>query len=345
MVDRAIIEEILAAAVNAPSGDNAQPWEFVLDGALLSIYNVERDATIYNHRQRGSYLAHGALVENIVLRAADHGFSVEVRPFPGNGRTAELRFIPNAAKPDPLSRAIESRTTNRKPYRNERLSAADRTSLLESGTFFGCEIQIVESDERKALIAQAVGANEKLLFEHRGLHSFLFSMIRWSEAESAQPGLYVMTMEFPAPLRFLLRRVFSHWTVIEILNRIGLSSFISKQSTATHAASAAFGAITISGKTDTDYFNAGRTFERLWLTATERGISLQPVTAMPYLLERVREGEADMFSESEQARIREAGEAIESGIECGDRHIAMLFRVGYCTPPTAHSGKLPPVFR
>lgn len=350
MIARTTIEQLLRPAVNAPSGDNSQPWEFAFDGSTLSIYNLsERDATIFNYKQRGSYLSHGALVENIVLMASREGLSVDVRPFPGEaGLTAQLVFSDTGAVPDSLSDGIENRTTNRKPYEKRELERADTDTLMHAvSSVREASLSLVGDRSAVEQLAAVIGRTEKLLFSHRDLHKFLFSMIRWSPREEVEtPGLYVMTMEFPAPLRFLLKNVFSKWSVLNMLNKIGLSSFISKQSTANHAASSAFGAIIIEGHSNTDYFNAGRALERAWLAATKAGLAIQPVTAMPYLLDRVRENAASMFSTQERELIQNSGEAIERAFSLsGGKHIAMLFRTGYDGQPSAHSAKLPPRFR
>lgn len=64
------IKKILEAAVQAPSGDNSQPWRFEIrdrDGEIR-IFNIpERDKSLYNYGQMASCVAHGALIENNVF--------------------------------------------------------------------------------------------------------------------------------------------------------------------------------------------------------------------------------------------------------------------------------------
>ena len=65
---RQVIEEILNLAVWAPSGDNCQPWRFEATDNKINIFNVpHKDQALYNFRQSGSLVAHGALVENILI--------------------------------------------------------------------------------------------------------------------------------------------------------------------------------------------------------------------------------------------------------------------------------------
>lgn len=82
-MDRNTIEKILEAGVRAPSGENSQPWRFVMSGDTLSIYNLpDRDRSLYNIDQLGSFVAHGALIENIMIAASAFQYAAEPTFFP-----------------------------------------------------------------------------------------------------------------------------------------------------------------------------------------------------------------------------------------------------------------------
>ncbi|MCR4325650.1 MAG: hypothetical protein NUV59_02490 [Patescibacteria group bacterium] len=343
-------DDILKTAVLAPSGDNAQPWSFALDGDTLNVYNLsDRDPTLYNFKQRGSYLAHGALAENISISAAHAGYVAVIEPFPKNSTcTMRISLKPASARKDPLYDAIHVRTTNRKPYDIRSLAPEDRTALLDAAAG-ATEISLKLAEERDTIriIAENVSANERLLFEHRPLHDFLFGVIRWTEnAERVKPGLYIKTMEFPTPLQYIIKYALRHWPVVQTLNKIGLSRAIARDSAKNHMASSAIGAIVASDYSDIAFMSAGRTFQRVWLTAASRGLSIQPITAISYLMQRVNERETASLSEEHIALIRDAAGNIGRAMELkGREHIAMLFRIGYDGEPTARSSKLPPTFQ
>jgi len=343
MSARDVIADTLSTAVHAPSGDNSQPWEFKRTGnSVLMLNRAEGDPTLYNFRQRGSYLSHGAVAENIAIAAAAMGFQCDIIPFPGvAGTTAEVRFTEAGSTNEPLRSFIERRATNRKPYDIRSLDGRHRDALLGAIQYGTAAVKLIEDRDSIEEMATAVSQNERLLFENRLLHDFLFDMIRWTATEErAQPGLYVKTMEFPLPLQFMFRYVFRHWWIVRLLNRVGLSSAIPKQSALGYAASSAIGAVIIDGDSDTDFFNAGRTLQRMWLTAASLGVSLQPITAMPYLMQRVEAGEADMFNSKHIEIITKSYARIASVFEVqGNKRIAMLFRIGYDGEPTARSHK------
>lgn len=347
MIDRLLIEHLLDIAVQAPSGDNAQPWQFKIEQNVLFILNVPgKDATLYNFQERGSFLAHGALIENICIIAPTVGCSASVELFPPvENCTAKITLTESPPVEDILSVNIAKRCSNRKPYNAKRpLEESDRTVLVDSvAKIAGVHIYSVGKDKIPQL-ADTICLNERLLFENKPLHDFLFGMIRWSrEEEEKSPGLYVKTMEFPLPLQFLLRYVFSNFGIVEQLNLIGLSRFIPKQSAQIYLASSAFFAVTIENTSARDYVIAGRAAQRFWLTAEKQGVNVQPVSGIPYLAERIRAGEGEAFSQEHQSLILDADAHISTlfGFKSTER-IAMLFRVGYGSNPTAKSLKFPP---
>ena len=348
MSARSFIPAILERAINAPSGDNSQPWRFKIEGATVSIFNVpESDPTLYNFRQRGSYIAHGALVENIVILSMGAGFHAKVEPFPEiPDCTARISLSERETIIDPLEAAIGKRATNRKPYKKGSLESPHRAALEASiQESAGVRLKLMESPQELEILAQAISLNELLIMENRRLHDLLFGMIRWSSAhERRAPGLYLKTMEFPLPVQILFRTLLRFWFCVRLLNVFGLSKSIPKQSAPIYRSSSAIGALILENDRDESFLSAGRAFQRLWLTATSLGVSLQPVTAIPYLMQRVEAGEAQAFSPKHTEMIRAAyGKITKTFGLVGEEHIAMLFRVGYGDAPSARSSKLPPV--
>lgn len=345
---RTLFHTLLSRAVEAPSGDNSQPWRFSFDGDSLLLLNApDADETLYNFRQHGSYVAHGAVIENLSLLAGEHGYALVTELFPhGNGITARLTLKPGEIRKTPLTAALERRATNRKPYRDESLTVDDRRAIVETlRQSVDVTLRLVENAEDRAHIAHTVSLNEQLLMENQDLHDFLFGMIRWSRTEEEKkPGLYVKTMELPVPVRFLFRYVVNHWALVRLLGVTGFSRVIRKQTGAVYGKSAAFGALVVRSEEPKDFIDIGRALERLWLTATVHGVSMQPVTALPYLGQRIRAGEAGVFSKKHQELIRAANDELARMFRLTDgEHIGFLFRLGYSDSPSAQSKKLPPI--
>ena len=344
------LRNTLDLAVYAPSGDNSQPWAFSIEGGVLYMFNKpESDPTLYNFKQRGSYVAHGAVVENVVLLMAEAGYEAHVTLFPGVAHcTAKISFVAAQPRPTPLVPMLTKRVTNRKPYTPTPLLHTHTNQLATVGkTMHGASFCIIEDSARIQKLGKILSLNEQLLMQNRSLHDFLFSIIRWTRDEELKnPGLYISTMELPLPVRFLFKYAIRFWGVVRILNYIGFPYVISSQTASLYGMSGAIGVITVDAEDDEHFIAAGRVLQRVWLTATSLGISVQPVTAIPYLAQRVRAGEADAFSKQQQDSIRVAEEAIRDIVQLHDSaHVAMILRMGYGEQPTAQSVKMSPHFQ
>ena len=347
MIRRDVLQDILNLAVNAPSGDNAQPWKFKIDGTTVSVFNIpDKDGTLYNYKQRGSLVSHGAVIENIVIIAKQRGLTTKVQILPDEKDcTAKIEFSEGTIAHQELFNAIPLRATNRKPYTGEALTAQQKEKLFASAKDANGELRLVESSQLIKELSLALSLNEQLLMENRELHDFLFAMIRWTkEEEQRTSGLYVKTMEFPTPVQLLLRFVVVHWGATQFLNKIGLSKVIPKQSSALYATSSAFGAICIRNSSETSFIEGGRALQRVWLTATSLGLSIQPVTALPYLMQRIEDKDIRSLSKEHVAQIEDSYAHIRLAFNLNDEErIALLFRLGRGDAPTAVSMKHPPL--
>ncbi len=343
-----LIKEIITASINAPSGDNSQPWRFLIRHNVLSIFNLpERDLTLYNHAQYGSFLAHGALVENILINASCHSLTatVEVFPEPHNDIfVSRLTFTPAAIQADSLQPSISQRSTNRKMYAKTPLAPAELDAFKQSvaEAHSSAKLHIIEDPRVRSKLADALSANERILLENKTLHDVFFSHVRWSheEEQKYRTGLYAKTLEL-APPQLAVFKLCRRWGFLSLANRLGLSKFIAKENAKTYGSGALFGIVTIANEDKKNYFDAGRVIERIWLKATKFGLGFQPVTAIPYLALKVA-AEPEVFSEAQAALITASEKTVRSLFHINQEPIAMIFRIGHASSPSATSSRLQP---
>ena len=342
------IQKIIAESVFAPSGENCQPWKFAVDGSSIHIFNVpEADQSLYNFEQKGSYVAHGALIENIVIVALKYGYKTSVKLFPIKEETdlvATLTLDATNPRELPLYPFIAKRCTNRKDHAHQKLSDDQKKQLIEIARETGLgELKITDEENALNILGKALAVNEQVMFENKKLHNFFYEHIIWKEEDQGKAGgFYIKTLEFlPHQLKGV--KLFKNWIILKILNKIGkVSRMIAKENSEKYANSGALAIVVAKGNTREDFVNAGRVAERIWLKATELGLSVHPCTGTIYLTERIKGGGTDAFSQSHLETIKTAYSQIERTFGVKDKTIPMLFRIGYADEPSARSLRMKP---
>lgn len=346
-----IIKQILEVAVNAPSGENAQPWRFEVRGNEISIFNVpERDQSLYNFSQKGSLVAHGALIENISITAPMLGCGTKINllPDPKDSNliaTVSLdKLLSQHKKEKGLYSSIIKRSTNRKPYKKIPLNNNQLNELQSVvNEVEGGRIVFIKDGKKMKEVSGACSINEQVMFENKFIHNFFFDHINWTEKEELDKklGFYIKTLELPLPIQFMLR-LLKYWSVMNFLNKLRLNKVIAKGNAATYSNASAMAAFVVNGDTQKNFIIAGRLMQRLWLKATELGLSAQPMAGMLFFMQAINGGENGKFSASQVELIKNAYKNVKNVFGVNSEAIVMILRIGHGGEPSARSSKLPP---
>ncbi len=336
-------------AITAPSGENCQPWKFFVSGNEIKIFNLpEKDLSLYNFNQFGSYISHGAVIENIVISAKEYGYSSDVSVFPSSQNSNHVSTIRLSKQEeigrDPLFSYIERRASNRNPYEGRLLSKDSEHKLIQAaGEIEGIGLKLITEKEKKARLGKYLSVSDRLLFENRKLHDFLFSHIIWDEKESQKKksGFYVKELALPAPIERIFKLLRS-WDKVKIFNKFGFSRVAAKGNVKLYSKVGALGAILSENSKPQNYILAGRATQRVWLEATRLGLSIQPVTGIIFFIQRLLGGDRENFSEEQAKMVRNAFNGIVGEFNPGNKNIAMLFRIGYSKKEAFKSLRLPP---
>jgi nitroreductase len=341
------IKHIIRAGTLAPSGENAQPWRFKVVGNTIELHNnPDSDQSPYNWGQRASYLSNGAALENMLIAASALGCRVNTKLFPDLSNpnlVAELELQKTQMVTDKLYPFIDGRVTNRKPYSNEALTREqiEYLSRTSSDVGYGSEIFFTQDEEAKKVLGRAGGTNEEVMMSNREIHDFFFDHVTWTKEEDNKKkvGFYIKTLELPKPAQVAFR-LFRHWLIMSIFNKLGAPAAIGKQNGAVYAQAGAIGVITIPANTPTDYLMVGRVFERLWLKVTELGLSLQPMTGVLFFMLGIKNGVTASFSSEQLKKIKQSYADIEATFKIEpNQTIALMFRIGKADKPTAQARK------
>jgi len=343
------IQKILEISVNAPSGSNSQPWSFHVRGNQIDIIaHPEKDHPILNFRNRGTWIAHGALIENIKIAAAALGYKLSIKNFPDSQNpnlTARISFTESLPpSEESLFRVIPKRTTNRKPYEIKSLTYKQKEELLKSVQEIGggVEMRLTEDREKVKVLGQAGAVNEIVTLENKVLHKLFFDEIVWTreEEDARKKGLYLKTMELKPPQEKALK-LFKSWKIMNFLNKFGVARGIAKGNARVYASTPVMGAILVNDS-DKDFIIAGRLMERLWLKATAWGFGFHIITGVLFFHQKIKAGKTKDFSDKHIKLINDAYEKTASIFGVGNKLVAIMFRIGDGGEPTARSTKKPP---
>ncbi|HQF57468.1 MAG TPA: hypothetical protein PK831_03150 [Candidatus Magasanikbacteria bacterium] len=344
-----IILNILKAAVRAPSGDNSQPWRFeVSNNNNIKIYNLpEKDNPIFNYKQRGSHIAHGALIENIIIAAKENGMNVKVNLFPQGTSSdfiAEIDLLPDQSiKKDPLFEFIFKRAINRKHYKDKLLTDEEKKFIFDDlKEIDNGKIILIEDKNKVEKLGKAFSINEVVMLENKFLHKYFFNDVRWTDEQEREhkTGLYAKTMELKPP-ELAVFKILSHWRINKILCKLGIAKFIAKENAKGYG-TGTIGAIIMKDGSPESYIKAGMIMQRIWLKATQLGLSLHPVTGVVFMMMSINENKNEAFSDVHVDLLKKAYFEIKDNLGINEGEITITFKIGDGGKSSGYSSRLEP---
>jgi hypothetical protein len=91
-----------------------------------------------------------------------------------------------------------------------------------------------------------------------------------------------------------------------------------------------------------DYFTAGRSLQRMWLTATERNLAVHPMTTLPYFFARLLRAGGEAFDERTIEELRQIRPRYEQLFRLTPSTAeVLLFRIGFAEESTNRSRRRP----
>ena len=291
------IEKILDEARFAPSGDNLQPWLFkVHSESHIALYksvpeNVTEPAYFFTGTSRGL----GCIVENVVIAALHFGYSAEItlseEMDTDSDFIADIRFTPGVFSPqekednEKLFLVMRARRTDRRHYQKKSLSDATKQRLAATALQAGGRLYFVEGEKRLRRFGKAITAQDDYFWTDALLRDNLIKTIHFSrQDQAASSGMPLPTLGLGwlgvfSKMTFLLAyRMDWLWKIVSWQSKVAMRK--------TYTASGALMFLTLpqqsrikpyqGGWCWQDSFQGGRIAERLWLSATAEGLSLQP---------------------------------------------------------------------
>jgi molybdopterin/thiamine biosynthesis adenylyltransferase len=335
---------LVKAGIQAPSGDNAQPWKFILSDNKISVrIDPDADRSFFNVGQTASIISCGAVIENIFIACIRLGIQPEIKYHAG-GMESDIGadIILNPAAPDSgkagdfLYEAIWQRHTNRTMYTKESIPGSVLQECRDCILCFpGTKLYTLTRKQDLKKLAGIIYRIDRIRTENPALHKHLNQMIRFSPEQEQKTcdGLPLKNLEagFAGELFLKFTRP---WPVMNAMNKIGAGRMVAFHSYKTAVCSSAVMLIAVDGMKPDDLIAGGRVLQRIWLTLTALGWHVQPMAAAPLFYMRMALGKGNEFS----ARHLHMLESVKKeyfnlfpGLESQMGQV-MLFRIGRGRP-------------
>jgi len=325
---------LVEAGIQAPSGDNAQPWKFKCSENKLSVLlDPGADRSFFNINQIASIISCGAVIENIKIACSQLGVQPEIKFFSDKSDIGgSITINGSQVQKDPQFESIWQRHTNRTMYRQEAIPGAALQNCKNSISCFpGARLYTVTEKEKLKKLAKIIYQIDRIRTEHRSLHEHLNKMIRFTshEIHKSNDGLPLKNLQAGfAGEQFL--KLTRSWSVMNFLNKIGVGRLVAMHSKQCIVNSSAVMLLSVDGIKDKDFLMGGRALQRIWLELTCQGYHVQPMTAVTLFFMRRLLAKENEFSQKHIQLLESVKEQYLNffpGLDDKNGQI-MLFRVG-----------------
>jgi hypothetical protein len=271
------------------------------------------------------------------IAATAFGLDARITYLPSAGDDdlmATVHLIHNEISPDPLNDAIWRRQTNRKFYEKRALPSPVLRDLHECmSDFSGVTLHFITAPHDLRQVAKMVFKVDRIRTEHRPLHEHLCKMVRYSQEDAAgkQDGLPLKNLEAGLAGEIFLKAT-RPWWVMNLANKVGLGKMVALHAYQGIVNSSGVALLTVNGTETKDFLSGGQALERIWLTITQKGLAMQPMTAITLFWLRWQMEGIDRFAKPHRKLLRDVWQQYRELFPevdfSKDGHV-MLFRIGY----------------
>ncbi len=263
------LAEAAAAAGYAPSIHNTQPWRWHLAGNELDLY-LERDRVlaVTDPDARLAVLSCGAALQHARTALAAEGWHATVVRLPDGADPDHLAHLQVDGQMAPQPHAVRQvhtialRHTDRRPVTGDPVGLDDLAAIAGAVEADGARLHILDGDQILELAAAAAHAQGVEADEPEWRAELAY----WTGGtRPAGAGIPDAAIPDDAPQTTVPGRDFGHRGDLPI--------------SAQHDKAATFAILHGRSDEPSDWLRAGEALAAGWLTATERGVSVMPISA------------------------------------------------------------------
>ena len=270
---------VAAAAIRAPSGGNVQPWYVEADDESVTVRVAPEFTSAMDVAFRGSAVAVGAALFNARVAAAAHGRLGTVSVGDDGGTLAATLRFGHDADPElaALYQPMLDRETNRHHGEPTELSAETIVALHAVAERNGARLSVVTDRSDIDAAAAILAAADRTRYLTARLHAEMFSELRWPGDPAPDTGIDVRSLELD-PGDYAVMGILRRPEVMAHLADWNAGSALGDDTRDRVRASSGLAVVSVTGNELADYARGGSAMEAVWITAQQRGLTVQPVS-------------------------------------------------------------------
>lgn len=327
---------IMHAGVLAPSADNRHCFRFQATDDGIGLHVGDDYVGAPFHRKTLHRISLGAVVENMVVRAACLGYTAEAEWLPepeAPGLVAYLRLRAAPPVDHPLDVAIERRHTNRRLWYAG--PALQPEALAGFGRLIadipGVSLSFFDAEPQRSQLLRLMWLAESERFAVKSMHEDLFSAVRFDVGwhTSAAEGLPPGALAIEPGMRWAFAQL-RHWPLMNVLRLVGVHKLLGLRAAYLPARLAPHrGVLSTERPLHEGAPAVGRALQRIWLEAARLELAMQPLAGAALLA---------------LADYREVGQATRELLRQGwaaltDQTPLLVLRLGHASTPDVRTGR------
>jgi len=328
--------KIVSAGIQAPSGDNLQPWEIhpSKDYNSFKLYGVEDKEDFFDVANSATHISGGAFLENIVISAQNLGYETNIEVNSNSSKQiAEVNFSRLVKeRKNKLYEAIPKRATLRVHYKTEGLPKEFYSKIEYLCEKRNVDLRIVD---KESPLSEVIYRADLIRLKIKKAHDYLASALRCTKREiERRDGLDYRTLGipyFPKTTSKLLRS----WNFMKLARLTRMDRFMSKVAITDNLNNSEGIGVIVSPKySKEEMIKCGRFLENFWLRLTTYEGFLQPLAMIPFSLRRLKIFEGEGLSKEQKKELNRIEREVSNELNLSaSEEVSMMFRFGVAKPP------------
>ncbi|WP_319437016.1 Rv1355c family protein [Mycobacterium sp. RTGN5] len=336
------VTAIALAAVRAPSGGNAQPWDIETSAEAVRIRLAPQYTSMMDVAFRGSAVAVGAAAFNARVAAAKSGVLGPVEWAADGPALLEVTLrLGSDADPDfaELYEPMLRRETNRHQGTPSPITANTIDSLHTWAAREGAGLHLITDRDDIASAAKILATTDRLRFLTPRLHREMISEMRWPGDQPTDSGIDVRGLELD-PGDFAVMEILRRPDVMSLLAQWDAGDALGDDVADRVQATSALAVITTSGDQLLDYAHCGSAAEAIWIVAQQHGLAVHPIS--PVFLHAVHRHELSEMSPFFTPELTDLQSRFTqlAGMS-SDESLVLVLRLAHAGPASTRSRRRP----